>query len=294
MHPDWEHEVTSHPCWYVHALWIIKKIFSVMHLRVNMSSVSMVPLKRSAMQRVAVGHVVIVILWSHSLGDLQMGQVGHWKGFSVGTFLRDTLAMQPDWLQVVTWYFRFLLQNHSLELTFVQFLVISWSIFLFTHFRAKTFCSHKAMQKSAFGHVVLAKVASHASCEVLWHVGHQKSSFVALPTSGCPFGNSLTLALHPGWLHKDKRYLFFLCLQSHSMFPTLLQSSVNSFCICLLMHLRVKTFLSHSAMQKSALGHVVLAKLASHDSWEVVSQVGHQKSSSTAWPRHKTVILRKT
>lgn len=44
-------------------------------------------------------------------------------------------------------------------------------------------------------------------------------------------------------------------------------------------------------MQKSALGHVVLAKLESHDSWEVVSQVGHQKSSSTALPRHKTIML---
>lgn len=182
-----------------------------------MSSVSIVPLKRSTIQRVAVGHLVIVILWLHSLGDLQMGQVGHWKGFSVGTFLRDTLAMQPDWLQAVTWYFRFLLQYHSVELMFLQFLVISSSIFLFTHFRAKTFWSHNAMQKSAFGHVVLAKVTSHDSCEVLWHVGHQKSFFVGFSTSGCPLGNSLTLALHPGWLHKDKRYLFFPRLQSHSM-----------------------------------------------------------------------------
>lgn len=217
MHPDWEHELTSHPCWYVHALWIIKNIFSFMHFRVNMSSVSIVPLKRKAMQRLAVGHVVIVILWLHSLGDLQMGQVGHWNRFFVGAFVGDILAIQPDWLQAVTWYFRFLLQNHSLELTFMQFLVISSSIFLFTHFRAKTFWSHNAMQKSAFGQVVLAKVASHNSCEVLWHVGHQKSSFVVLSTSGCPFGNSFTLALHPGWLHKDKRYLFFLCLQSHSI-----------------------------------------------------------------------------
>ena len=158
----------------------------------------------------------------------------------------------------------------------MQFLVISSSIFLFTHFRAKTFWSHNAMQKSAFGHVVLVKVASHDSCEVLWHVGHQKSSFVGFSTSSCPLGNSLTLALHPGWLHKDKRYFFFLCLQSHSMKPTLPQPAVNSFRICRLMHLRVKTFLSHSAMQKSALGHVVLAKLESHDSREVVSQVGHQ------------------
>lgn len=60
------------------------------------------------------------------------------------------------------------------------------------------------------------------------------------------------------------------------------------------MHLRVKTFLFHSVMQKSALGHVVLAKSVSHDSWEVVSQVGHQKSSPTALPRHKIVMFSKT
>ena len=77
MHPDWEHELTSHPCLYVHARWIIKNIFSFMHFRVNMSSVSIVPLKRNAMQRLAEGQVVIVILRSHSLGDLQIGQVGH-------------------------------------------------------------------------------------------------------------------------------------------------------------------------------------------------------------------------
>lgn len=60
------------------------------------------------------------------------------------------------------------------------------------------------------------------------------------------------------------------------------------------MHLRVKTFLSHNAMQKLALGHVVLAKLVSHDSWEVVWQVGHQKSSSTALSRQKIVLFSKT
>lgn len=217
MQPGWEHDVTSHPCLYVQALWIIVNIFSFMHFRVKMPSVSIVPLKRNTMQRVAVGHLVIVSLWSHSLGDLQIGQVGHWKGFSLGTLLPVTLAMQPDWLQAVTWYFRFRLQYHSLELTSLQFLVMSSSIFLFTHFRAKTFWSHNAMQKSAFGHVVLAKVASQDSCEVPWQVGHQKSFFVGLSTSGCPLGISVTLALQPGWLHKDKRYPFFPHWHSHFM-----------------------------------------------------------------------------
>lgn len=84
LQPVVVHVDTSQPCFLVQALWINKNPFSFTQLRENMVFETTVPLTRSAMQRLALGHFVMESFLSHSSGDLQIGQVGHSNDESSG------------------------------------------------------------------------------------------------------------------------------------------------------------------------------------------------------------------
>lgn len=99
---------TSQPCFLVQALWINKNPFSFTQLRENMVFETTVPLTRSAMQRLALGHFVMESFLSHSSGDLQIGQVGHSNDESSGAFsvvargISFAAALQPGLSHHVT------------------------------------------------------------------------------------------------------------------------------------------------------------------------------------------------
>ena len=108
LQPVAVHVDTSQPCFLVQALWINKNPFSFTQLRENMVFETTVPLTRSAMQRLALGHFVMESFLSHSSGDLQIGQVGHLNEESSGAFSAVTLgisfasALQPGLSHHVT------------------------------------------------------------------------------------------------------------------------------------------------------------------------------------------------
>ena len=272
LQPVAVHVDTSQPCFLVQALWINKNPFSFTQLRENMVFETTVPLTRSAMQRLALGHFVMESFLSHSSGDLQIGQVGHSNEESSGAFSVVTLgisfasALQPGLSHHVTRECLFPLHSRILSPTCLQPLEMRSRNDLLTHFRAKMFLSCIAMQNSALGQVVLVNDASQDFRVEFWQVGHQKSLAVLL-----------TLALQPDWAHQETWY-FRLRLHAFSLELTFLHPFVKSSSIFSLTHFRAKMFLSCIAMQNSALGQVVLVNDASQDFRVEFWQVGHQKS----------------